>query len=341
MLNFSSHPPPEQASFPLVSVIMPAYNAAPYIDAAITSILQQHYQQFELIIINDGSTDATPERILKHHDHRIRYVDQPNAGLPATLNRGILLAKGQYIARMDADDVAHPQRLSQQVAHMEQNPHLVLLGCTELRIDEHDQPVEMCETLVDDMQLRRQLFVGTPFAHSSAMFRRSLLERVGTYKNINSIEDFDLWVRFAQAGEIATLPHAYISIRIHNQSLRARHQVRDRDAKAAYLEALWQEAQPPVPWGPSRSLYQRLRFLRAQSRLLQPDSVHHSGLRYRSRRKLYTWVGLEIAHRFMRQRRVRRGWGEWLALLCVNAAHPLELARCLKQVPALLRASKS
>ncbi|MFN3314947.1 MAG: glycosyltransferase family 2 protein, partial [Hyphomonas sp.] len=114
----------------LISVVLPAYNAGPYIDAAIGSILSQTYPHFELIVIDDGSTDDTLARIeaFAARDSRIRVVSRENRGLIATLNEGIGLAKGDLIARMDADDIAYPERFRRQVAAFEADPGLCLCG---------------------------------------------------------------------------------------------------------------------------------------------------------------------------------------------------------------------
>ena len=114
-------------STPLVSVILPTYNAAAYLGKAIKSILAQRYGHFELIIVNDGSSDDTQGLLTQYQDPRIIVINQANLGLPKALNQGIGIAKGKYIARQDADDISLPERLSEQVRFMEQNPSCCLL----------------------------------------------------------------------------------------------------------------------------------------------------------------------------------------------------------------------
>src|SRR5688500_9607984 len=121
---------------PIISVVLPVYNSENYIKEAIDSILNQTFKDFELIIINDGSVDRSAEVIQAIKDSRIVYVDQQNSGLAATLNRGIQMARGKYIARQDNDDISIPERLDMQVNFMENNPGVALLGtCAEI-IDE-------------------------------------------------------------------------------------------------------------------------------------------------------------------------------------------------------------
>ncbi len=160
---------------PLVSVILPVYNCRDYVGEAIQSILNQTYENFELIAIDDGSTDDSAAVIDSFDDPRIYLFQQINQGLASTLNRGILMARGPYIARQDQDDLSDPRRLALQIAFMEAHPRCVLLG-SWAQIMETDRLVgRFHRHPVDDLTLRYQLLFNNPFVHSSTLMRRSAL----------------------------------------------------------------------------------------------------------------------------------------------------------------------
>ena len=203
-------------SRPLVSVILPVYNGAVYLREAIESILDQSYANFELIIINDGSRDDS-ERIIKSiPDARIRYYCQENQGLPATLNRGIELSRGEFIARQDQDDISFPQRLERQVEFLETHPRCGMLGTwaeiwvNDVRTDRaHRHPA-------DNVTLQYSLLFNNPFVHSSVMIRREVFERVGLYCNDRSRqppEDYELWSRVSRVFEVSNIPEIHLIYR--------------------------------------------------------------------------------------------------------------------------------
>lgn len=194
---------------PRVSVLLPVYNGGPYLRAAVDSVLAQTFADFELIAIDDGSTDGSGAVLDAIRDPRLRVVHQENAGLALTLNRAIALSRGEYLARQDADDLCLPERFARQVAYLDAHPHCALLG-TWSRIWEgeratargHRHPRENGE-----LQLRG-LF-DSFFVHSSVMMRRAALEAVGPYPTDPQRfppEDFDLWSRIARRFEVANLP---------------------------------------------------------------------------------------------------------------------------------------
>lgn len=200
---------------PVVSVVLPVYNCPRYVGQAIESVLAQTYQDFELIVIDDGSTDETPNVLRLYKEPRIRIITQSNRGLAGTLNRGIELARGRYIARQDQDDVCFPERLAKQVAFLEANPACALLGTwAEIWIDDtntdraHRHPS-------DNPTLQFELLLNNPFVHSSVMIRKSALEQVGAYSTDTGRqppEDYELWSRIARQFEVANIPeilHAY------------------------------------------------------------------------------------------------------------------------------------
>jgi len=201
---------------PLVSVVLPVYNGAAYLREAIDSILAQTYSTFELIIINDGSKDDSASIIAQFDDPRIRTFSQANQGLAATLNRGIGLAQGAYIARQDQDDISLPQRLEKQVAFLQAHPEHGMVGSwAGIMVGErgttraHRHPA-------DDLSLKFELLFTNPFVHSSMMIRREVFSTVGIYATDASRqppEDFELWSRVARAYKVANVPEILVTYR--------------------------------------------------------------------------------------------------------------------------------
>lgn len=203
---------------PVVSIVLPVYNCPHYVGQAIESMLAQTWPHFELIIIDDGSTDHTPEVLQRYCDPRIRLVRQTNRGLAATLNRGIELTRGRYIARQDQDDFSLAERLAKQVAHLDARPSCALVGTwAEIRREDaltgrqHRHPA-------DNASLQYELLLNNPFVHSSVMIRRAALDRVGAY-TIDPArqppEDYELWSRIAREYEVSNVPevlHVYREI---------------------------------------------------------------------------------------------------------------------------------
>lgn len=193
---------------PKVSVLLPVYNAGSFLREAVESILRQTFEDFELIIIDDGSTDGSAEFLDSFSDPRIRVIHQTNQGLRATLNTGLQQCLGTYIARMDHDDVALPQRLARQVAFLDTHPDHVLVGTTYAYIDDQNRVLGVFPALLEDADIKLELLTKSPFGHGTVMFRASAL-RAGHYQytlNAVHVEDYDLWIRLAAAGKYANLP---------------------------------------------------------------------------------------------------------------------------------------
>jgi glycosyltransferase involved in cell wall biosynthesis len=193
---------------PLVSVIMPVYNAERSIGFAIRSILKQTFPAFELVIVDDGSTDQTPEILAdwQKRDQRIHVHYRPHEGIVAALNHGIEHSSAPLIARMDADDVALPERLEKQVKELKQHPEIGVVG-TKVRFggDEEESLgyklyVKWTNSLTDPMEIEMHRFVESPFAHPSVMFRRKLVKKYGGYRSGSFPEDYELWLRWLEHG---------------------------------------------------------------------------------------------------------------------------------------------
>jgi len=200
---------------PKISVIMPAYNAEKYIGEAIDSILNQTFTDFEFIIIDDGSSDGTVAVVKSYDDKRIRfYQNEQNMGVAATLNRGLDLATGEYIARMDSDDISLQERFEKQIYYMDEHPGCAVLGGgIELFFAKRGQRIFSKTTEI----LKVDLLFGCCFAHPAVMLRAKYFCRNGFRydTHFNKMEDYDLWDRVSQQYDIAALPDVLLRYRIH------------------------------------------------------------------------------------------------------------------------------
>jgi len=209
---------------PAVSVLMPCYNAADTLPASLNSLSMQTYSDFQVVIVDDGSTDSTREFLENWiaQDERYQLVSQAHQGIVAALNRGLESCQAEHIARMDADDRAHPERLAMQTAYLDQHPDVSLVASRvkgyppqELR-QGFAVYLEWQNALIHDEDIRREIFIESPFAHPSVMMRRAALEEVGGYQDHGWPEDYDLWLRFYLAGKrFAKLPQVLLDWREH------------------------------------------------------------------------------------------------------------------------------
>lgn len=193
---------------PKVSVILPAFNASNTVGRAIQSVLRQSFQDFELIVINDGSRDDTKWKIEQFHDSRVRCISQANLGLVAALRRGIDESNGQYIARIDADDEwEHSDKLRAQVEYLDTNPDCVLVGTNYTVVRSDGRTVNVAPPR-DDLAIRRVMLLDATFAHPTVLFRKVTYHQVGGYRNTHGryVEDFDLWFRLGRHGTFHILP---------------------------------------------------------------------------------------------------------------------------------------
>jgi len=213
-------------SAPAVTVLMPVRNGERFMRAAIASILAQSWSGFELVILDDGSTDGTAGVIASFADARIRVIrNQSSEGLARALNRGLAAAQAPLVARHDSDDVAHPERLETQLAFLRANPEVVLLGAQVRVLDEHGRasnPPGWRRALTHD-GIRFQSMFDNPFIHSSVVFRRDVIrDDLGGYDPaFTSGEDFDLWSRVAARYEVRNLPQRLVDFRVHPASTAA------------------------------------------------------------------------------------------------------------------------
>ena len=201
---------------PLLSVILPVYNGGKYLHEAISSILMQTYSNFEVIVINDGSLDDSGSTVHSFNDSRIRYIEQTNQGLAATLNRGIDLAHGVYVARQDQDDISLPDRLAKQVAYMQAHPECGLLGTWAQIMEIEKLSDRFHRHPTDPGELRYHLLFNNPFVHSSVMLRKSVLDQIGGYSTDperQPPEDYELWSRISRVAEVSNIPESLLIYR--------------------------------------------------------------------------------------------------------------------------------
>lgn len=198
----------------LVSVIMPVYNGSLYVSSSVESILGQTHKNFELIIINDGSVDSSEAEIMKFNDPRILYLKQDNHGLSATLNKGVLLSKGHYIARQDQDDISHPNRIEMRLNAMISR-NLDLIGSRSLVIDECGRVIGRHNHPLSHNAIRLFMLFDNPFVHSSVMFKRELLinNMYSEDKIRQPPEDYELWSRLSGNCKMENLPDRLIKYR--------------------------------------------------------------------------------------------------------------------------------
>lgn len=284
---------------PTISVILPVFNSAQYIELSIKSILNQSFNDFELIIIDDGSSDNCFEILSSYvkTDTRIHLIRRDNQGLIYTLNQAIEIAKGQYIARMDADDLALPKRLESQLEFLEGNK-LHLCGSSVQLIGaaigswHYPHSHEGCEV---------ELLFGVPFAHPSVIGRSSVFKELRYSSEWSLVEDYDLWQRVWAAGfKMGNVPETLLQYRVHrkqtsslyrrqqaqnSQRIRSRHWQQLLSAKLGTSPTEAQKAEKD-PW----KTFQLLRELKQCYKGTEAEKIlHHAFLRLCSHH-LHSWV---------------------------------------------------
>jgi glycosyltransferase involved in cell wall biosynthesis len=225
---------------PAITVLMPAYNAGKYIGEAIHSVLAQTFPNFELLIVNDGSTDNTLAEIRKFNDPRIRVIECEHKGVSPTLNRGLAEACGKYIARFDADDICYPERLRIQYDFMEGNPGYVLVGSEEDYIDVNGEYIftSKYQAYTDEEIRKLDRFI-CPFSHVSVIYRKNEVIAAGGYDvNACTFEDHLLWLKLINMGKVCNLRQPLVKYRFNPESVTIDEKWRTRsfvDLKYACL----------------------------------------------------------------------------------------------------------
>lgn len=259
------------AASPRVSWLIPVYNGEAFVREAIESVLAQDYADFEVVVVNDGSTDGTRAILAEYetrHD-RIEVIDKPNGGIVSALNEGLRRCSGEFVARMDADDIVMPHRLRLQVEHLDRNPGCVLVGGCAVSADREGKPVGRT---TGGRHERTDLSVFPPRVsvsmHPLITVRKEALQEVGGYRpNYPHAEDYDLFLRLASLGTIENPDEDMLIYRRHEGAISIRNmETQERSSALAEVDAIARAGHPPVS---PRLLepYIRLRIFRRYLRL--------------------------------------------------------------------------
>lgn len=210
---------------PKVSVLMPAYNSEKYIAEAIDSILNQTFTDFEFIIINDGSTDNTAQIVRQYKDKRIKFIDnKKNQGLIAVLNQGLDLCRGEYIARMDSDDISLPERFAKQVKYMDAHPNVAVVGgwIQKFGVNVKSNDIYKYPSILQQFDL---IIHGCQFAHPTAMIRTSVLRTNKIYYDSQypHAEDYGFWMEMSKYAPIHNLQEILLNYRWHETNVSILH----------------------------------------------------------------------------------------------------------------------
>ena len=223
---------------PKVSVVMSVYNGERFLRQAVDSILAQTFTDFEFVVVDDGSTDGTAEILKGYTDPRLRVISQENIGLIGSLNRAVDIASGEYIARMDADDISSPRRLELQLEWLESHPHTAVLGTQVLEIGDDGHTIRRHYYPTEGAAIAKALLQGaTAICHGSAVFRRACFQRVGGYRQrFEHAEDYDLWLRTIESWNMENLPHVLYQKRLTIESVSFAHFLQQQRSAAFALE---------------------------------------------------------------------------------------------------------
>lgn len=257
-----------------VSVVLPVFNSESYLTDAVQSLLSQTHQDLEIIAIDDGSTDSSLSILSRfaRQDSRLRVIMRKNTGIETALNEGIDAARSEFIARMDSDDVAAPDRVTRQVEYLRSHDRVVLLGGAYRLIDGAGRYLTTLTPPPDNATLQAYALSGrNPFCHSLVMMRREAFYRAGGYReDLPAAEDLDLWLRMGEIGELACLGHVLLDYRLHANSISERRQrlqtdnMRTACLRACERRGVHHEFKGGEPWRPGSSR----------------NSRHHFALRY-------------------------------------------------------------
>ena len=202
-------------TYPAVSVLMGVWNGAPHVREAIVSVLSQTTADLELIVVDDDSTDATPGILASFRDPRLQVVWRARGGLTSALTAALRLSRAPLVARLDADDVALPERLERQLAFLSAHPEVGLVGTAAREVDASGREVTIVRPPADDAGIRRALIRRNPFVHSSVVMRRAAVEQAGGYDEAFPVaQDYDLWMRMSRVTRMANLPELLVVRRL-------------------------------------------------------------------------------------------------------------------------------
>jgi glycosyltransferase involved in cell wall biosynthesis len=258
------------ASAPLISVLLSVYNGRLYVQEAVESILSQTLGDFELLIIDDGSKDDSVLILkrLEKQDSRIRLIARENRGLTVTLNELFASSRGEFLARMDCDDVALPHRFAVQIDALRRHPKVVCTGgCFEL-IDASGRSLTTLRPPTDNAEIQRQVLRGHgAICHPCAMIRRDAMQQIGGYdERYRTAQDLDLWLRLGEVGELANVPETILKFRLHESSVSETRRLEQRRYARLACERAWARRgvagtfDADEPWRPGEDAASKLSY---------------------------------------------------------------------------------
>ena len=206
---------------PKVTVLMSVYNGQKYLREAINSILNQTFKDFEFIIIDDCSIDKTKDIILSYKDSRIRFIEnKKNIGLTKSLNKGLKIARGKYIARMDVDDISMPERVEKQISFLDKHKDIAVVGSWIEIINMESSRAYVLKNDCNPAIIKWTHIFKNQITHSSAFFRKEIIKKIGHYnEKYKYAQDFDFWFRISRKYKIANIPKVLVKYRIHSKSV--------------------------------------------------------------------------------------------------------------------------
>lgn len=227
---------------PLVSIILPIHNVELYIKDCLDSIFKQTWENFELIIIDDGSTDNSQLVIKRYNDERLKYVkNEVNKGIVFSLNKGISLAKGKYIARIDGDDMMHKIRLEKQVQYLEMHPNIVIVGSWHYVINDSNEIIGLKEYPVHDQEIKLLKFFMNPFSHPSLMMRKDIFKKNVYSDKFSYCEDYELWMKISDQFHVANIPECLTFFRVHGVNSDNEYLKKQKEATLELLSSTLNE----------------------------------------------------------------------------------------------------
>lgn len=235
-------------TYPAVSVLMGVWNGAPQVREAVESVLSQTVTDLELIVVDDDSSDATPAILGSFRDPRLQVVRRARGGLTSALNVALRLSRAPLVARLDADDLALPERLERQLAFLSTHPEIGLCGTAAREVDASGREVTVVRPPADDAGIRRALIRRNPFVHSSIVMRRAAVEQAGGYDEAFPVaQDYDLWMRMSRVTRMANLPEPLVVRRLRPGRVS---EARDIERLRAEAKVRWRAVRSGAysPW---------------------------------------------------------------------------------------------
>jgi glycosyltransferase involved in cell wall biosynthesis len=218
-----------------ISVIMSVYNGMPYLKEAVKSILSQSYRTFEFIIVDDASTDGSWDYLKNIKDERLTLIkNKKNRGLSASLNKALKIAKGKYIARMDADDISKRTRIEAQINFLEKNPKIALCGTWAKKIDKDGKIIGNMLYPISPEEIKKKIALFNPIIHPSIMARKTFFDKLGGYREeFDGAEDYDLLARGVHMFKYANIPEELLMLRFSKtrRSQKSMHKMDKLDLK--------------------------------------------------------------------------------------------------------------